>query len=312
MKTQPVPLILVSGFLGSGKSSFLKGVLDSLGKRFKIAIVQNEFASVNLDRRILEESAGQHATMEVNNGSLFCLCLLGNFIPQLAEFLEREKPDLVFIEATGLADPLALMQVLTSAELRERVVFRKAVTIVNAARFAEQSRLLRQVVNQVRVADMLILNRCDTATPEKIDAAEIAVRSLNANCRVIRTTFSKLPDSEMELLTAPEAGEPALYGAGETNWEPLSAPPDIPCSVLTHSAPLSHEAAEKIASILKDALRAKGYIRTEHSGLQVNAVEGEVTLQKCTAGVPRTELVIFGSLETGELIKEVFKDGETR
>jgi len=311
MKTKPVPLILVSGFLGSGKSSFLKGVLDSLGKRFKIAIVQNEFGSVNVDRRILEESAEPHVTMEVNNGSLFCLCLLGNFIPQFAEFLDREKPDIVFIEATGLADPLALMQILTSAELRDRVIFRKAVTIVNAVRFAEQSRLLRQVVNQVRVADMLILNRCDTATPEKIDAAENAVRLLNANCRVIRTAFSKLQDSEMELITAPEKGEQALYGAGETNWKPLSAPPEIACSVITHSAPLSPEAAEKIASLLKDAIRAKGFIRTKHSGLQVNAVEGEVTLQKYIAEVPRTELVIFGSLETGELIKEVFKYGET-
>lgn len=311
MKTKPVPLFLVSGFLGSGKSSFMKGVLDRLGRGFKIAIVQNEFASVNVDRRMLEESAEPHVTMEVNNGSLFCLCLLGNFIPQFAEFLDRERPDIVFIEATGLADPLALMQVLTSADLRERVIFRKAITIVNAERFDAQFRMLRQVVNQVRVADMLILNRCDTATTEKIDAAEKAVRSLNANCKVIRTSFSKLPDSDMELITAPEAVEPALYRTGESNWKPLSAPPDIPCTVLTHSAPLSVKAADKIASLLRETLRAKGYLRTENNGLQVNAVEGEVTLQMCIAPVPRTELVIFGGLETVESIRKVFKNGET-
>ena len=251
MKDNPIPLYLVSGFLGSGKSSFLKGILDRLGRRYKIAIVQNEFAAVNIDRQILEESAELHVTMEVNNGSVFCLCLLGNFIPQFAEFLEREKPDIVFIEATGLADPLALMQVLTSAELRERVIFRKAITVVNAARFNEQSRMLRQVVNQVRVADMLILNRCDTAAGEQADKAEAAVRLINSNCRLIRTTFAELTDSEFDAFMEPEYGDPALFGTGDTNREPLSAPPKIDCSVITEAVQVSSAAAERVSGLLK-------------------------------------------------------------
>lgn len=309
MKDNPIPLYLVSGFLGSGKSSFLKGILDRLGRRYKIAIVQNEFAAVNIDRQILEESAEPHVTMEVNNGSVFCLCLLGNFIPQFAEFLEREKPDIVFIEATGLADPLALMQVLTSAELRERVIFRKAITVVNAARFTEQSRMLRQVVNQVRVADMLILNRCDTAAPENIDASERAVRLINANCSFIRTTFAELSDSEIDIIMEPEKYEPALFGTGETNREPLSAPPKIDCSVITEAVQVSSAAAERVSGLLKNAMRAKGYIRTVEGGFQLNAVEGEVILQKSELPLPRTELVIFGNPEIGESVKEILKNG---
>ena len=99
------PFFLITGFLGSGKTTFLKMITTQFGNKLRIGIVQNEFAPGAVDGTELKNSGSSFEILEVNNGSVFCVCLLGSFIKSLSEFVETHQPDMLFLEASGLSDP---------------------------------------------------------------------------------------------------------------------------------------------------------------------------------------------------------------
>ena len=94
-----IPFYLVTGFLGSGKTTLIKQFIGSYADLKKIAIIQNEFAEVNIDSRDLRETRKSFELLEMNNGSVFCVCLLGSFVYSLASFIEEHHPDLIILEA---------------------------------------------------------------------------------------------------------------------------------------------------------------------------------------------------------------------
>ena len=93
-----IPFFLVTGFLGSGKTTFLKRILDNFALSKKIAIIQNEFAPANVDGKELKNLGKPFQILEINNGSVFCVCLLNDFVQSLEAFLEETKPEAIFLE----------------------------------------------------------------------------------------------------------------------------------------------------------------------------------------------------------------------
>src|SRR5664280_2735232 len=96
-----IPLQLVTGFLGSGKTTFLKNYLNEFSGSRRIGIIQNEFSELNVDRIQLEQNNPGFEILEVNNGSVFCVCLLGSFVDSLSEFIDQVHPDELIMEASG-------------------------------------------------------------------------------------------------------------------------------------------------------------------------------------------------------------------
>ena len=127
-----IPFILVTGFLGSGKTTFLKKALSKIHDR-KIAVVQNEFAPANIDGIELKNEVGDFHLLEINNGSVFCVCLLSNFIASLSRFVDECQPDMVFMEASGLSDPIAIAQLFDDHALRDRLYLSGVWTIVDCS-----------------------------------------------------------------------------------------------------------------------------------------------------------------------------------
>ena len=114
----PIPFFLVTGFLGSGKTTFLKTIINNNINERKIAIIQNEFAPANIDGEDLKQLGKPFDILEINNGSVFCVCLLGEFITALKAFIETENPDLVILESSGLSDPIAISEILQSEKIK--------------------------------------------------------------------------------------------------------------------------------------------------------------------------------------------------
>ena len=94
---------LITGFLGSGKTTFLNRIIERFPKNRKLTILMNEFGEIGIDGTLVE--GDDIDMMEISRGSIFCVCVKTDFIKGLYELVTKVKPDVLIIESTGVANP---------------------------------------------------------------------------------------------------------------------------------------------------------------------------------------------------------------
>ena len=142
MKT--IPFFLVAGFLGSGKTTLLKHFLNTYADNKRIVVIQNEFASANIDSKELKNTGKSFKLYEMNRGSVFCVCLISDFKNVLVELVDSYNPDAIVLEASGLADPIAIAQFLQAEELRHRLFLAHIWSIVDAEKFLQIVKVVKK------------------------------------------------------------------------------------------------------------------------------------------------------------------------
>jgi G3E family GTPase len=184
-----IPFYLVTGFLGSGKTTFLKQVLERFGDSRKVAVVQNEFAPASIDGTDLKQVSKPFEILEINNGSVFCVCLLSDFKSSLNRFIREHHPDAVFLEASGLADPIAVAEVLQAEELKDIVYLAYIWTVVDVPNFLRLKTMVKRLTHQVAVADRIILNKIDLADDEMLENVREVVREINPFAEISTASY---------------------------------------------------------------------------------------------------------------------------
>ena len=283
-----IPLYIVTGFLGSGKTTFLKHVLAGYAERMKIGIIQNEFAPGNSDGTDLKQTGKPFEILEINKGSVFCVCLLNDFITSLQAFVEQQNPDCVIVEASGLADPISIGELLHAPQL-ERLHLAHMWSIVDASSFMMMQPRMTRITHQVRVADTVIINKTDLIDNTK--PVEQRVKELNPYARIILSSFCNVPAEP--LLPTESAGTVVSEHAGEwQNIEP-GGRPDITSAVLRINRPVTPERLERFLAVYTPrTLRMKGY---------VVCTDGTVRAVQCASGLCN-QTVINGYSGVTELI----------
>lgn len=185
---QKIPFHIISGFLGSGKTTFLKRIIEQYSAEKKIGIIQNEFAPSNIDGAELKKSGDDFNLLEINNGSVFCVCLLGNFIKSLHKFIEEYKPDIIIIEASGLSDTTSITEIVSAGVLAEKIYLASNWCIVDAQNFAKVGVMKQRVSHQLRMADVVVVNKCDLIE-DGIDEVEREIRKNNPFAEIKQSTF---------------------------------------------------------------------------------------------------------------------------
>lgn len=157
-----IPVTIISGFLGSGKTSFLNHIIGQNPHK-KIAIIENEFGSINIDSTLVVGVKGN--IYELSNGCI-CCTLNNDLIAVLESILAHEtKIDHLVIEATGIADTGALVAPFLSYQnIVERFQIDAIITIVDAYNFENQIQQHAQVEKQVAIADCIIINKVSSIT----------------------------------------------------------------------------------------------------------------------------------------------------
>jgi len=175
-----LPVTLLTGFLGSGKTTVLNHLLRHLPLT---AVVMNEFGEIGLDHQLLEESRGPLALL---SGGCVCCQIQGTLAPTLKNlYMARSSGKLppyerIIIETTGIADPAPILDTLLNERwLAARHKLDGVVTTVDAVFGAQQLEAHYEAARQVAVADRLLLSKTDLATPEQIDALQIRLAELN-------------------------------------------------------------------------------------------------------------------------------------
>lgn len=192
---QKVPFHIISGFLGSGKTTFLKRIIEKYAGECKIGIIQNEFAPANIDGAELKKTDKDFQLLEINNGSVFCVCLLGDFVRSLKKFIDEVQPEILIIEASGLSDTTSIAEVISSGSLAEKIYLASNWCVVDAQNFAKVGLMKQRVFHQIRMADVVVINKTDlikTGT-EQIRSE---IKKANPFAEIRETTFC---DIDLEL-----------------------------------------------------------------------------------------------------------------
>jgi G3E family GTPase len=180
-----VPVHLISGFLGSGKTTFLQRVLEHcLTQGLKPAIMMNEYGEVNIDGALLR---GQGFTVrEMTNGCI--CCTIGGTLGLAIQEVASLHPDVIFIEATGLADPVELVDQATKEDVLSLVRVASLIAVLDPVNFAFLAEELHSGIRQqTELADIVLINKSDLATGAALDGIASQVRALNPRAEIIVT-----------------------------------------------------------------------------------------------------------------------------
>ena len=190
-----IPMVLISGYLGAGKTTLMSYLLQhpSLAGK-KIAVLINEFGSLAIDGALLPQ--GDYFVTEINKGSIFCVCVKTDLLRDLDMIAREIKPDLLFIEATGIAEPSDISSLMMTEFLQDAYMKSYTITVVDAMNFPKLSTILPVLKIQVQVADIILLNKTDLVEEENLTAICQQLGALNPSARIFDTSFSKfdLPD----------------------------------------------------------------------------------------------------------------------
>ncbi|GLU25108.1 cobalamin biosynthesis protein CobW [Brucella sp. NBRC 12950] len=218
MQGEKIPATVITGFLGSGKTTLIRNLLENAnGKR--IALIINEFGDLGVDGGILKgcgiESCREEDVIELNNGCI-CCTVADDFIPTMTKLLDRaDRPDHIVIETSGLALPQPLVAAFNWPEIKTQVTVDGVVTVIDAAAVAEgrfaddhdkvdaqraadesldhESPLEELFEDQIHAADLIVLNKADLVDPAKLDSvkADVAERSTR-RVNMVPASFGKL------------------------------------------------------------------------------------------------------------------------
>jgi G3E family GTPase len=163
-----IPTNLITGFLGVGKTTAVIDLLQRKPPGSRWAVLVNEYGEVSIDGALIEGSGPEGVTVREVGGGCVC-CASAPYLPVALHFLLLDaKPERLIIETTGLGHPARLLDTLR-ANYRDRLDLRATLCLVDPADFARPEMKSNPVfLDQMHMADVLVMNKLDTATPELV------------------------------------------------------------------------------------------------------------------------------------------------
>ena len=285
--TGRTPVTLLSGFLGSGKTTMVNHVVTQ-SSGLRIAVVVNEFGELGIDSALISGEAS--GLIELRGG---CVCCVnrGDLGRALEELVASGRPiDHILVEASGLTDPGPTIEALVSPPLADKVSFSGTVSLIDAANFDRNLESAEAAYNQITYADLLVVNKSDLVDGATVEAIRSGLRRLNAEAPIVAASNSAIPVETI---------------LGEKDWDlrsrPVPAGGHTPHELTAVSLPIARpldltKLTRWLASLSGSVLRAKGIVRFGVQPDQVAAVQsvaGEVSV---------TDLPAHGRPAAGESV----------
>jgi G3E family GTPase len=257
----PILLTVIGGFLGAGKTTLLNQLLRDAGDR-RIAVLVNDFGEINIDAALVRFRRGEMVSL--TNGCI-CCGIGGDFIAALAGLRDLpQPPEQVVVEASGVADPGAL------AVYGDLPGYRQDAAIVVADAETVRERAAddlsgRQILGQLRAADLLVLNKTDLVDADALAETHAWLREIaGPSTAIIEASFGELPTA---VLLGVRDGWPAATRAGNGHDGHEHDHPDFETWSWTGEAPIDGTGLVEALKALPDGiLRAKGLLYLQQDG----------------------------------------------
>jgi G3E family GTPase len=219
-----IPVTVLSGYLGSGKTTVLNHVLNNRDG-LKVAVIVNDLSEVNIDAALIKDGGGLSRTneslVEMSNGCI-CCTLREDLLREVEKLAKENRFDYILIESTGVGEPVPVAQTFTYIDEEQGIDLTQycqldcMVTVVDAYRFwhdfssgetlldrsqavgdNDSRDVVDLLVDQIEFCDVLLLNKCDMVEEKELSQLESVLRKLQPRAKFIRTEFGRIKPSEI-------------------------------------------------------------------------------------------------------------------
>ena len=185
-----IPVTVVTGFLGSGKTTLVNQILAEQHGR-KVAVIVNEFGEISVDGQLVLSQA-QEDLVEFNNGCL-CCTVRGDLVDTLAKLKDRTDLDAILIETTGLADPAPVASTFFIADqIKSETRLDSFVTLADAVNLERNLAQSEEAREQIAFADIILINKIDLVSEGQVAEVEQMIRKLNPFAKIHYTEHSTI------------------------------------------------------------------------------------------------------------------------
>ncbi len=186
---------IISGFLGAGKTTFIKKMIEEVFQGEKIVLIENEFGEVGIDGGFLKDAGIEIS--EMNSGCI-CCSLVGDFGKNLNEVIQKFHPDRILIEPSGVGKLSDVMKSVIDVEKEQDVKLNALVTVVNATKASKQMKAFGEFFNnQIAYATTIILSRSQNATTEQLELCVKQMQTLNEKAAIITTPWDSIKGEQI-------------------------------------------------------------------------------------------------------------------
>ena len=249
---------ILSGFLGSGKTSLLKRLLeDEHQTGRKTAVMMNELGKVSIDSDIVDE---EDVTLKELLGGCICCSIQDKLEAQMQSLLVEKEPEVIYIETTGAAHPVEVIDAILSPLFADKLIIKGIITTVDGTRWLVRKSLSPQlqqlVLEQVRHADYILVNKLNELTESEQAKITFEIQSINPNARCILTNFSQVSVDQLRNLSV--------------SVEKVAQPTHLNLTTFVYQfeSAISQTKFEDFLKKLPDTIyRIKGYVKFDFSKL---------------------------------------------
>lgn len=261
LRMKKAEVYILSGFLGSGKTTLLKRLLEDeqrLGR--KTAVMMNELGKVSIDSDAVE---GEDVSLKELLGGCICCSIQDKLEAQLQGLLLDEKPEVIYIETTGAAHPVEVLDAILSPLFADKLLIKGILTTVDGKRWMERKSLSPQlqqlILEQVRHADFIIINKMNELKENEQAKIIFEIQSINSNARCLLTNYSQVSIEQLRKLSVSFEKE---------KKESQRVTINLTTFVYQFITAISHAEFENFLKRLPDTIyRIKGYVKFDHSDL---------------------------------------------